>query len=81
MSSVQPISASAPQVKCSPLTLRNFRLLWIGETVSVLADQFYLVAPPWLVLQVTGSGLALGSVLITATIPRAARRRSGRTML
>ena len=54
------------------MTLRDFRLLWIGETVSVFGDQFYLIALPWLALQLTGSGLALGSVLMTAGIPRAA---------
>lgn len=60
-----------------PLAVRGFRLLWIGETVSVLGDQFYFVALPWLVLQLTGSGLALGSVLMTAAIPRAALMLAG----
>src|SRR6266849_3071830 len=55
-----------------PLAVRNFRLLWVGETVSMVGDQFYFVALPWLVLQLTGSGLALGSVLMTAAIPCAA---------
>ena len=76
MSSAQPISASG-QVVRSPLMVRNFRLLWIGETVSVFGDQFYLVALPWLALQLTGSGLALGSVLMTAAIPRAALMLAG----
>ena len=77
MSSAQPISASTQGVVRSPLTLRNFRLLWIGETVSVFGDQFYLVALPWLALQLTGSGLALGSLLMTAGIPRAALMLAG----
>jgi MFS family permease len=59
------------------LTVRNFRLFWFGETVSVLGDQFYFVALPWLVLQLTGSGLALGSVLMTAAIPRAVLMLAG----
>lgn len=50
---------------------RNFRLLWIGEGVSLLGDQFYLIAMPWLVLQLTGSALAMGTVLALAGIPRA----------
>jgi MFS family permease len=53
------------------LSLHNFRLLWLGESVSSLGDQFYLVALPWLALQLTGSGLALGTVLMTAMVPRA----------
>ena len=47
------------------------RNLWLGSTISLLGDQFYLVAMPWLVLQLTGSGLALGSVLMTTAVPRA----------
>src|SRR5437016_10779190 len=53
-----------------PLVLRDFRLLFIGQGVSLLGDQFYLVALPWLVLQLTGSGLALGTILLAATVPR-----------
>jgi hypothetical protein len=30
---------------------RDFRLLWIGEGVSVLGVHFYMIALPWLVLQ------------------------------
>jgi MFS family permease len=54
-----------------PLSVRNFRLLWIGEGLSLLGDQFYLIALPWLVLQLTGSALALGTILALASIPRA----------
>jgi len=50
---------------------RNFRLLWIGEGISLLGDQFYLIALPWLVLSLTGNALAVGTVLATAGIPRA----------
>jgi len=51
--------------------VRDFRLLFAGESVSVLGDQFNFVALAWLTLQLTGSGLALGSVLMVAAIPRA----------
>jgi MFS family permease len=47
-------------------------MVWLGETVSMLGDQFYLVALPWLALALTGSSLALGLVLMAAAIPRAA---------
>ena len=50
---------------------RNFRLLWLGETISVLGDQFHLIALPWLVLKLTGDALAMGTVLAIAGIPRA----------
>jgi MFS family permease len=54
-----------------PLRLRDFRLLFAGETISVLGDQFHFVALTWLAIQLTGSGLVLGTVLMTAAIPRA----------
>ncbi len=54
------------------LSKREFRLLWLGQSVSILGDQFYLVALPWLVLYLTGSALALGTVLLTATVTRVA---------
>lgn len=54
-----------------PLRDRDFRLLWAGESISLLGDQFHYVALSWLILQLTGSGLALGTVLVAAAIPRA----------
>src|SRR5438876_10478390 len=54
-----------------PLALRDFRLLFVGQAVSLLGDQFYLIALPWLVLQLTGSALALGTIMALASIPRA----------
>jgi MFS family permease len=43
----------------------------MGSAVSLLGDQFYLVALPWVVLQITGSAVAMGTILMTAAIPRA----------
>ncbi|MGZ6299956.1 MAG: MFS transporter, partial [Candidatus Limnocylindria bacterium] len=54
-----------------PLRIRDFRLMFTGETISVLGDHFHFVALAWLTLQLTGSGLALGTVLMVAAIPRA----------
>ena len=54
-----------------PLVERDFRLVWLGQAVSMLGDQFHFVALAWLVLDLTGSGLALGTVLVAASIPRA----------
>lgn len=63
-------AAPAPSL-LAILRNRNFRLLWIGESISVLGDQFHLIALPWLVLQLTGDALAMGTVLAIAGIPRA----------
>ncbi len=65
-------STSPPPAVRHPLTVTHFRNLWIGSTVSLLGDQFYIVALPWLVLQLTSSSVLLGTVLMTAAIPRAA---------
>ena len=56
----------------SPLRRRDFRLMWAGQAVSSLGDQFALVALPWLALVLTGSALALGGVLAVMAVPRAA---------
>ncbi len=53
------------------LDVRDFRLLWASEAVSVVGDQFHFVALSWLVISLTGSGLALGTVLIAVGVPRA----------
>lgn len=55
----------------NPFAARDFRLLWIGEAVSAVGDQFALIALPWLALVLTGSALALGSVLALMAVPRA----------
>jgi MFS family permease len=51
--------------------IRDFRLLFIGVSTSLLGDQFALIATPWLALQLTGDPLALGIVLALEGIPRA----------
>ncbi len=65
----KPVKTAIPLT--SVLKIRNFRLLWIGEGISLLGDQFYMIALPWLVLSLTGNALAVGTVLATAGIPRA----------
>lgn len=50
---------------------RDFRLLWGGEAVSLIGDQFELIALPWLVVTLTGSPVAVGAVLAAAALPHA----------
>jgi MFS family permease len=54
-----------------PLRNPQYRLWLMGGTISLLGDQFYLVALPWLVLQQTGSAVAMGAIMMTGAIPRA----------
>lgn len=68
------VEDAAPQPKpvpVHPLRERNFRLLFTGSTISQLGDQFYFVALPWLILQQTGSAIAMGAIMMTGAIPRA----------
>ena len=65
------IASPAPQKLPHALKNRNFVLWWTGATLSLLGDQFYIVALPWLVLELTGSAVAMGMVSMCAGIPRA----------
>jgi MFS family permease len=68
------VAAATPEAGPSllrPLRIRDFRLMFLGETISLVGDNFHFVALAWLTLQLTGSGLALGTVLMVAAIPRA----------
>jgi MFS family permease len=49
---------------------RDFRLLWGGEFVSLLGSQFFTVALPWLVLQLTGDAFSIGGVTAVGAAPR-----------
>jgi MFS family permease len=53
------------------LRARNFGLMWVGGSVSMLGDAFTMVALPWLVIQLTDSAFALGLMLAIESIPRA----------
>jgi len=50
---------------------RDFRLLFAGQFTSLLGDQFYMIALPWLVLRLEGSSVALGGILALQALPRA----------
>ncbi len=53
----------------SPLRLRGFRRLWLGQIVSGLGDQFTVIALLWFVLDLTGSGMALGLIVLCFRLP------------
>ena len=72
----QPItSATAVAPRPRPWTVissGSFRKLWVATTLSLFGDFFSYIAMAWLVLQLTGSSLALGTVLLVQALPRAA---------
>ena len=53
----------------SILKNRTFLLLFMGNTISLIGFGFNLVGVSWLVLEVTGSELALGKIMAMATVP------------
>ena len=46
-----------------------FGRLWAGRLVSLFGDALTLIALPWFVLQVTGSGTATAGILLTLQLP------------
>ncbi|MFD7078689.1 MFS transporter [Streptomyces sp. NPDC059918] len=55
----------------APARLPSFRLLWLGQSLSLLGDGFSYIAFSWITLGLTQSTLALGYVLAFQAVPRA----------
>lgn len=53
-----------------PVSRLHFNAFLAGMTLSKLGDVAFAVALPWLVLQVSGSNLALGTLMMVFAIPR-----------
>ncbi len=51
------------------LRIRNYRLYFIGQGLSFAGNWMQVVGMSWLVLQLTGNGVALGSVLAVRFAP------------
>ena len=68
------VAASDPQHPSlfSILRNRNFALLWSGQAISQIGDGLFNVAMMWLVLQLTGSAMAMGTTVILTQLPRLA---------
>lgn len=76
METIEELEATAPAPITRPrpwavLGSGSFRKLWIATTLSLFGDFFSYVAMAWLVLQLTGSSLSLGTVLVVQALPRA----------
>src|SRR5436853_3678455 len=74
MSSTDPLPASANdsvqrQGAFASLRHRDFRLLWMGQIVSVIGSQMQLAAINWHIYLITGSPLALGLVGACRAVP------------
>jgi MFS family permease len=53
----------------APLRHREFRLLWIGMTISLFGDGIFYVALPWQVYELSDAPTALSVVGIAMTVP------------
>ncbi|WP_342617423.1 MFS transporter [Rhodoferax sp. GW822-FHT02A01] len=64
---------TSPPVAPGASLFRDPNFLWLmaGSFVTLLGDQFTLVALPWLVLRMTQDTLVLGTVLGLLSLPRA----------
>ena len=48
---------------------RNFGLLWVGHLISHAGDAVYMIALPWLMLELTGSIILTSYVAMVAYLP------------
>ncbi|MBC8031618.1 MAG: MFS transporter [Pyrinomonadaceae bacterium] len=48
---------------------RNFRMLWLGQVVSQLGDWFNTIALYTIILNLTGSGRAIGLLMVARFVP------------
>src|SRR5271157_3499036 len=53
----------------SSLKNRNYRIYILGQVISTIGSFMQSIAQPWLVLQLTNSGTALGLVLALQYLP------------
>jgi MFS family permease len=70
-SSIEPGKSTKPKRDSTftALQYRDFRLLWLGQMVSVTGSQMQLVAVNWHVWILTKSALALGMVGLFRAVP------------
>jgi hypothetical protein len=64
-----PSAAGARSGILTPLRDRDFRLLWIGATASLLGDGAFLVALAWQVYSMAGGPSGMSLVGIAMTVP------------
>jgi len=51
------------------LKIRNYRLYFIGQAISLCGTWMQIIAQSWLVLKITGSGASLGFVIALQFLP------------
>jgi MFS family permease len=75
MHSTKPSEAAAPTRRAQvaygfrALRVRNYRLFWMGQLISFTGTWMQTTAQAWLVLKLTGSPIALGTVTALQFLP------------
>jgi hypothetical protein len=64
----KPAAAPERQTAFSSLHHRDFRLLWMGQIVSVTGSQMQLAAINWHIYLLTNSTLSLGLVVACSAV-------------
>ena len=64
-----PASRSKQQL-LSPLRHRDFRLFWVGLTLSSVGSQFTQVAMAWQIYEITNSPLQIGLIGLVRAVPQ-----------
>lgn len=65
-----PDTTSRTPKLLAPLRHRDFRLLWIGASASLVGDGVYLIALAWQAYTLSGSPTALAMLGVCATVPQ-----------
>src|SRR6266436_646131 len=68
-SNLSTVAAKDRRSAFSSLRYRDFRLLWMGQTISVTGSQMQLAAINWHIYLLTHSALALGLVGACRAVP------------
>ena len=55
----------------APLRYREFRLMWVGQTISSMGNSLQAVALPWMVLMHHNSAFSLGLAMLSLALPQA----------
>ncbi len=63
------MTSSTLQQSFSALRVRNYRLYWIGQLISISGTWMQTTAQAWVVLSLSGSALALGTVTTLQFLP------------
>lgn len=53
----------------APLRSKDFCLFWLGQWISQMGDNLFLVAQNWLIWSLTGSGAAMAIVTLCSQVP------------